>query len=209
MSSNLSMTLKKEILSSEFVEDVGFADLSKYNKIEGGSTPFDFLSNAKVGIVYIAQLDKVLEKYGKWYAVTLNNFLKQTNDRIVGLLGRHGLCSVGVIDERLTKRFIGRISFRQLAVLAGLGIIGKNSCLLHSVHGPNVLIGVVLTHAYLSPDRPLETNICLDCDVCLNKCPVKAMEDDKFNRYKCKNRRNILGKGCGIKCIICCPIKPR
>jgi len=205
-SSSLGTILKREILSIELVEDVGFADLSKYRKIEGGKMPSDFLPDAKIGIVYITRMDKVIEKYGKWYVVSLNNFLKQYNNRIALILKKYGLEYVSVIDERFDQKLIGKISFRQLAVLAGLGTTGKNTCLLHPIHGPNVLIGVVLTNADLLPDKPLATSICLNCNVCVEMCPVKAVQNDKFNRYKCKNRRKILGKGCGIPCIVYCPI---
>lgn len=202
--SNQCEILKKKILSLELVEDVGFADLSDYHRVEGGVTPFDFLPDAKIGIVYIARMDKVIEKYGKWYIASLNNFLKHTNNRVVEILKSYGLYSFGVIDEQVTERLIGRISFRQLAVLAGLGTIGKNSCLLHKVHGPNVVIGVVLTNEYLQPDKLLEARICSDCDICLKTCPVRAIENDTFDGHKCKNRRKILGGGCGTPCVRYC-----
>jgi len=203
-SKNQNISLKKEILSFELIDDVGFADLSKYHKIEGGSTPFDFLHNAKTGIVYIARIDKVIEKYGKWYVASLNNFLKQTNYKTVELLKSYGLYSVGILDEKLTKNLIGRISFRQLAVLAGLGTIGKNTCLLNPKHGANVLIGVVLTTAYLQHNTPLKLPVCSNCDICLKSCPVGAIAQNAFDRYKCKNRRKILGKSCGTPCIKHC-----
>lgn len=204
---NISNILKKKIMSLELIDDVGFADLSKYRKVEGGKTPFDFLSDAKVGIIYIARIKKVIEKYGKWYVVSLNNFLKQYNSKIVRLLESYGLYSLGIIDERFNQKLIGKISFRQLAVLAGLGTIGKNSCLLHPLYGPGVLIGVIFTNAHLLPDRPLETSsICMNCDLCVVNCPVRAIYYDEFDRHRCKDRRKILGKGCGTPCITCCPV---
>ena len=198
--------LKRQILSLDLIDDVGFANLAKYRKIEGGGTPLDFLPDAKIGIVYISRLERVIEKYGKWYVASLNNFLKQTNCGITQLLETHGVYSLGVIDERLTKEIVGRISFRQLAVLAGLGTIGKNSCLLHPAHGARVLIGVVLTAGHLQPDAPLEIEICWDCDICLTKCPLGAIGGDTFSRYRCKNRRKILGKACEIPCVRQCPV---
>lgn len=201
----LSTILKKKILSLELIEDVGFANLSKYQKVKDGKTPFDFLASAKTGIIYIARLDKVIEKYGKWYIVSLNNFLKQYNNKIVRLLKSYSIRSIGIIDERFDIKLEAKISFRQLAVLAGLGTIGKNACLLHPIYGPNVLIGVILTETYISPDKPLEKNICINCDVCRKKCPVGAIKNDRFDRFKCKKRRKIIGKGCGIPCIVYCP----
>ncbi|MBU7048184.1 MAG: epoxyqueuosine reductase [Theionarchaea archaeon] len=198
--------IKNEILALDLIKDVGFASISAYERIPGGSTPFEFLSDAKTAIVYIALTDDILNTYGKWYVVSLNNFMKKTNDKIVALLKKHQLYSRGVIDERITDTLIGKISFRQLAVLAGLGTIGKNTCLLHPVYGPHVVLGVVLTNAHFPGDSPLNTQICLDCDVCLEKCPTKAIHHDSFDRHTCKNRRKILGKGCKTPCIDLCPL---
>ena len=198
--------IKNEILTLDLVKDVGFASISAYERVPGGSTPSEFLSDAKTAIVYIAQTDDILNTYGKWYVVSLNNFMKKTNDKIVSLLKKHELYSRGVIDERITDSLVGKISFRQLAVLAGLGTIGKNTCLLHPVYGPHVVLGVVLTNAHFPNDSPLNTQICLDCDVCLKKCPTEAIHHDDFDRHKCKNRRKILGKGCKTPCIDLCPI---
>lgn len=201
----LNAILKRKISSFELIEDVGFADLSEYRKLKGGKMPSDFLSDAKTGIVYIARMNKVIEKYGKWYVVTLNNFLKQYNEKVVNLLKDFALNSTGVIDERFDENLMGKISFRQLAVLAGLGVIGKSTHLLHPIYGPNVLIGVVLTSADLLPNKPLKKEICANCDLCVKSCPVAAIRNGGFNRFRCKNRRKIIGKGCGTPCITYCP----
>ena len=203
---DLKAIIKREILALDLVRDVGFADVSQYRKVPGGSTPYEFLSDAKTALVYIALMDDIINTYGTWYVVSLNNFLKKTNDRIVALLRNHTVYSRGVIDERITDNLTGKISFRQLAVLAGLGTIGKNACLLHPVYGPNVAIGVVLTDSLIPYDTPLDKEICLHCDICVKECQTKAIKNDFFDRYTCKNRRKILGKGCGTPCIRCCPV---
>ena len=101
-------------------------------------------------------MDEVIHKFGRWYVASLNNFLKQTNAKVVTILKKHGLYSRGIIDERITSNLVGKVSFRRLAVLAGLGTIGKSTCLLHPKYGPNVLIGVVLTNSYIPYDEPLK-----------------------------------------------------
>jgi epoxyqueuosine reductase QueG len=199
-------TIRREISTIELIKDVGFADIHKYQRVEGGSTPLEYLPDAKTAVVYIAKMDEVVRTFGKWYVASLNNFLKQTNGKVAGILEKHGLYGRGIIDERITSRLIGKVSFRQLAVLAGLGTIGRNTCLLHPKYGPNVLIGTVLTNSYIPPDEPLSRELCLDCGICIDKCPVKAISRSSFDRWKCKNRRKILGRGCGIQCIVCCPV---
>lgn len=198
--------LEHEIRTLPLIKDVGVADVSSYKQIPGGSTPYEFLHDAKTALVYVAKTEDVLHTYGKWYVVSLNHFLKQTNDRIITVLKRHGLHGRGVIDEGTKGDLIGKISFRQLAVLAGLGTIGKNTCLLHPVYGPKVVIGVVLTNSQIQNDDPLDTELCLDCALCLRKCLTGAIRNDCFDRYVCKNRRKLLGKGCGTPCIDLCPV---
>lgn len=198
--------IKRDILALDLVKDVGFADVSQYKKIPGGNTPHEFLSDAQTAIVYIVRLDDAMARYGTWYIVSLCNFLKRANDSVGDVLKKHGLHSCGVIDERDTGDLIGRISFRQLAVLAGLGTIGKNTCVLHPVYGPNILIGVVLTNSYIPCDHPSDTDVCLYCDICIRECRTGALTRDYLDRYTCKNKKKILGTGCGTLCVNSCPI---
>lgn len=202
----LKEIIRREILRIDIVKDVGFADVTEYQIVQDGGTPFEYLSDAKTAIVYVAKMDEVINKFGRWYVASLNNFLKQTNEKVVTILKKHGLYCRGIIDERISSNLRGKISFRQLAVLAGLGSIGKNTCLLHPRYGPNVLIGVVLAKAYVPHDNPSDKEFCLNCDICQSKCPVKAIDNNFFDGWKCKNRRKILGKGCGTLCITNCPV---
>ena len=202
----LKKSIRDNILSADLVRDVGFADVSRYRKIKSGGTPFEYLPEARIAIVYAAVADDVMSTFGKWYVVSLNNFMKHTNERIIAILGKHALHSRGIIAERANSDLIGKVSFRQLAVLGGLGTIGRNTFLLHPEYGPNVVLGVVLTDIDLLPDEPLTREFCMDCGMCINECPAGAIGDDFFDRWKCKNRRKALGKGCGTRCIACCPL---
>ena len=199
------LVLKHEILALDLVEDVGFASISAYERIPGGSTPSEFLPDAKTAIVYLIKLDDALSRFGKFYAVSLSHFLKQANEKVVNILKKHKLSSRGVIDERGTGSLVGKVSFRQLAFLAGLGTIGKNTCLIHPVYGPNVLIGVILTNSSIPCDSPLHTEPCFHCDICVRECRTGALQRDYIDRYTCKNKRALLGKGCGALCINMCP----
>ncbi len=198
--------LEREICTIPLIKDVGFANVSSYKRIPGRSTPYEFLPDAQTAIVYIAKLDEVVPRFGKVHVINLSHFLKQTNDMVVTLLSHHGLYSHGVVDERVPRNLMGRISFRQLAVLAGLGTIGKNTCLLHPVYGPNVQIGVVLTTSFIPHDTPWNGEKCTHCDICLRECQTGALKNDSFDSYKCKNKVIILGKPCNTPCINSCPV---
>lgn len=205
ISARLKEMVRHEILKIKLVKDVGFAEISRYQIVHGGSAPFEYLFDAKTAVAYIAAIYEVMHRFGTWYVASLNNFLKQTNEKVVAILRKHRLYSRGIIDERVTSNLIGRVSFRQIAVLAGLGTIGKNTCLLHPEYGANVLIGVVLTNSHIPYDEPLRRDVCQNCAICLGECPVKAITNDFFDGWKCKDRRKILKKGCGTPCILHCP----
>lgn len=84
-------------------------------------------------------------------------------------------------------RFVGTISLRKCAEIAGLGEIGPSQLLITPDFGPRVRLTAVITTAPLLIDCSKKDEFCQNCMDCLNKCPVNAIKEktEEFDRKKC------------------------
>ena len=105
--------------------------------------------------------------WGADYHVILPQRLRLLEDFITSRAGRE------VKFRHYTDS--GPILERDLAQRAGLGWIGKNTCLIHPAHGSFFFLAEILMDIELDFDLPFTTDHCGSCTRCLEACPTGCL----------------------------------
>jgi epoxyqueuosine reductase len=125
---------------------------------------------------------------GDDYHDTLVNQMNELVHFITSLLGE-------TISTRVYTD-TGPILERELAQRAGLGWIGKNSCLIHPRLGSYFLLAEILLDAPLEPDLPFQHDRCGSCTRCIDACPTSCILPDRtLDARRCISYLTIEEKG--------------
>jgi epoxyqueuosine reductase len=90
----------------------------------------------------------------------------------------------------------GPVLERELAQRAGLGWIGKNSCLIHPKRGSYFLLAVAFLGVPLAPDAPIVNDYCGSCNRCIEACPTSCILPNRtLDARRCISYLTIESKG--------------
>jgi epoxyqueuosine reductase len=98
--------------------------------------------------------------------------------RLTQLVSRiEALCDKNIESKFFTDS--APILERELANRAGLGWIGRNSCLINPAVGSSFLLAEVFLDLDLTPDIPFENDRCGSCHRCVDACPTQCIHSDR------------------------------
>ena len=92
---------------------------------------------------------------------------------------------VGHIVPNRNYTGTGPLLERDLAQRAGLGWIGKNTCIIHPRAGSYFLLAEMLLALELEPDSPFATDHCGTCTRCIEACPTNAILPNRTLDARC------------------------
>jgi len=85
---------------------------------------------------------------------------------------------------------------RELAVRAGLGWIGRNSCLIHPDHGSAFLLAELFIDQELPATNEKYIDLCGKCHRCVDACPTQCiLPDHTIDAERCLSNLTIENKG--------------
>lgn len=191
--------MKKEIIKYAKdigADDIGFASVKNY---KSPNTPpiveiypqvktimvlaFQQLDNYESENIQIASVgNKLISDFANSCTYKIARFVKQKFKAKV--MSIPSLSPVNLNTE--TRLPFADVSLRHLAVTAGLGTFGRHNLVIHPVFGTKVIFTAIITNLDIQPDTPIKENLCTDCNICVDQCPVSALDEEgKTDVMKC------------------------
>ncbi|MGI9018505.1 MAG: hypothetical protein ACR2HR_15625 [Euzebya sp.] len=136
-------------------------------------------------------------------------YLERVAYRLSFWLEEQGVPSLQVVmdetDPALKNGSYGYLSYRHIAVEAGLGTFGLEANLLTPEYGPRVYLTGVLTEAVLQSDQRITEQLCIGptCGRCLKACPPDAVHQWTLDKRRCA----LMAQVHGVSSILKGPVK--
>jgi epoxyqueuosine reductase len=103
---------------------------------------------------------------------------------------------IGKTVNRRAYTDTGPILEREFSQAAGLGWIGKNTCLISPTQGSYFLLAEIFLNVEIEPDPPFPPDRCGSCTRCITACPTHCiMPDRTLDANRCISYLTIEHKG--------------
>ena len=214
----------KGIILNKGADLCGIAGIDRFADTPIGFHPSDIYKECKSVVVFAQRMPKSLAYINPRIVY---NHANNISKNAVDIITYESVISIEQLDcvavplpcdgpydywEKDSLKGKGLISMRHAAVLAGLGSLGKNTLLINKLYGNFLTLGAILINLELQSD-PLSEELCMEnCRLCLDNCPVKALDGKTANQKLCRpntyttNDRGFDVVNCN-KCRTICPRK--
>jgi epoxyqueuosine reductase QueG len=184
----------KDFCLSQGAELFGVADISKIRKDfllpRGVFNKFRFAVSLGIRLnkaIFIELDDQPTRMYYHHYR-TVNTILDNLAYKTACFLEDKGSLSLAIPASQVLdwQKQTAHLPHKKIAVLAGLGWIGRNNLLVNERFGSRLRLVTVLTDMSLVVDKPKKNN-CGTCYACVKACPAHAIKatPQEFEHLKC------------------------
>jgi epoxyqueuosine reductase QueG len=219
----LNETITDELIGHG-VNFVHFVDISHLSDKQNRGLPNAILFGIVLSPAYIKAVtdtpDYVKARVENNYDFDDDEYLRtelktgELSDYIAGYLTESGYNAYSQSDENQIKtaEFDGVygktfLPHKTIAVLGGIGWIGKNNLLVTHEYGSGLCLGAILTDAPLNivKRKPLGSE-CSACTVCKDICEANALKGHMWNTATLREDMiDVDGCTTCIKCLMHCP----
>ncbi|MBO5525210.1 MAG: epoxyqueuosine reductase [Clostridia bacterium] len=213
--------MNEQALSSLALKDVSLIGFCKYDASPIASLPYAVSIALKLSDAVLSTIaDEPTPMYFQHYR-TANAILDATAFQLareIEMLGYNAFPVAASQSLGGEKRYEGFVAHKTVAVLSGLGYVGKSGLLLTREYGSKVRFATVLTDMPVERQRPLIENGCGSCTICKDACPAGAIYGElpglngrNFDAELCSRymKEHFQGIGRGSVCGICIKVCPK
>jgi len=220
------MTIENEVIQEAKrlgAELVSFADISHLPSNLSRNYPYAVLVGIRLTPGYLETISSTPDYVGEMKRKNLLNQdefgLKEKKtdhiaDEITSFLVAKGygafsqsernLLQVGCYDE---KNHTTPLSHKAIALLAGLGWIGRHDLLVTPEYGSAISMCTILTNAPVPTEsKPCVSSRCGNCTICLESCPTGAITGKSWQMGT--PREELVDVFCCTTCLKCLALCP-
>jgi epoxyqueuosine reductase len=217
-----SRAIKKRV--TQYGADIcGVAPAARFVDAPKGFHPCDIYPDCKSVVVFAAHfpLSTLQAKTNAPYTLVRNKMVDKLDGIsfcVSGELETEDIVSVPVpsaepYDYWDAERNHGRgiLSLKHAGVLAGLGVLGKNTLLINEIFGNMIWLGAILVPVDLDPDPIASYEGCISgCTLCMDSCPQHALDGTTIDQKLCRERSISYSYGGGwvLLCNSCREVCP-
>jgi epoxyqueuosine reductase len=217
-----SGTIRKRVIQHR-ADICGIAPVDRFDGAPKGFHPSDIYPDCRSVVVFAARfpLSTLQAKTNAPYTLVRNKLVDKVDwisFNMSNELEREGIVSIPIpsadpYDYWDAERNHGRgiLSLKHAGVLAGLGVLGKNTLLMNEMFGNMMWLGSILVSIDLEPDPVASYEGCdSECTLCLDSCPQHALDGVTIDQKLCRDISISYNYGGGtvLYCNICRKVCP-